>query len=260
MRPGHVLSAWREHLVAGGDLAGVDQRLAVHAEDAALLAFGAKARFVAKIIVDAVDDVEAESPGRQHTGRQHRQQGKAPARRTGPGFLDQIIVAEHQAAETRIGTGNLLGVEDGQRRFHHGPQFGARRRLRHQRCGANDVRCRRNLGHQNGIGCRRHRRYHVVPAPGRIEGVDADHQFAPSIATGRHGPGHPRPGFRLGLGCHRILEIENQRVGGEAASLFQSALIGAWHIENAAAWSDGHVNSRNAKLAFAAQYVKRGFR
>src|SRR5680860_1498079 len=48
----------REDLVAGADLARMDQRLAVHAENAAALALIAQTLLVAEVVVDAIDDVE----------------------------------------------------------------------------------------------------------------------------------------------------------------------------------------------------------
>ena len=46
-------------------------------------------------------------------------------------------------------------------------------------------------------------------------------------------------GERLGVGRHRILQIEDQRVGGKRARLFQCAGVRARHIEHAAARADG---------------------
>src|SRR4029079_8513867 len=58
-RPVDLLAGRREDLVAGPDLVGVDQRLAVHAERAAPLAFLAQAKLVPEVVVDPSDDVEA---------------------------------------------------------------------------------------------------------------------------------------------------------------------------------------------------------
>src|SRR6516164_11435146 len=62
-RPVHLLLSGREDFVAGRDLARVNQGLAIHAERAATLAFLAQAKLVAKVVIDAVEDVEAISPG-----------------------------------------------------------------------------------------------------------------------------------------------------------------------------------------------------
>src|SRR5690242_1224846 len=58
-RPLDFLARRREDFVARRDLARVDQRLAVHAERAAPLAFLAQAKLVLEVVIDAVDDVEA---------------------------------------------------------------------------------------------------------------------------------------------------------------------------------------------------------
>src|SRR6188474_1199282 len=58
-RPVDLLLRRREDLVAGSDLARMDQSLAVHAEGAPALAFITQALLVAEVVIDAVDDVEA---------------------------------------------------------------------------------------------------------------------------------------------------------------------------------------------------------
>src|SRR5262245_63866279 len=58
-RPVDLLLRRREDLVARPDLARMYQSLAVHAEGAAALTLLAQALFVAEIVIDTVDDVEA---------------------------------------------------------------------------------------------------------------------------------------------------------------------------------------------------------
>src|SRR5687767_1497350 len=58
-RPVDLLLGGGENLVAGADLARMDQSLAVHAEDTAALALIAQTLLVAEVIIDAVDDIEA---------------------------------------------------------------------------------------------------------------------------------------------------------------------------------------------------------
>ena len=81
------------------DLTGMDQRLAVHAQRAALLAFGAEARLVAEVVVDAVDHVEPIGPRREQRHRQPWQDGEAAAGGQRARFLQEIVGAEHEAGE-----------------------------------------------------------------------------------------------------------------------------------------------------------------
>src|SRR5215831_5172820 len=61
--PVYLLLSGREDFVAGRNLARVNQRLAVHAKRAAVLALLAQATLVAKVVIDAVEDIEVISPG-----------------------------------------------------------------------------------------------------------------------------------------------------------------------------------------------------
>ena len=202
---------------------------------------------VAEVVVDAVDHVEAIGARRQQRHRQPGQDGEAPAGCQRARFLQQVIGAEHEAGEPRhlVHGGDLAHVEDGHRRFHHRPHAGGLRAahagmdLRH----VHDVAGPRHLRHQDGIGVRLRRHLQVLHAPGRVEAVDADHQFAPAIAPGLHGGRHLGAGLRLGIGRHRILEVEDQRIGVERLGLLERALIGAGHVENAASGSQGHGTS-----------------
>ena len=68
-------SAGENTSLHGADLAGVDQRLAIHAKRLALFAFRCKTSLVTEIIVDAVDHIESVGARRQHDmakpGKQH---------------------------------------------------------------------------------------------------------------------------------------------------------------------------------------------
>ena len=79
-------SAGRENLVADRDLIGMDQRLAVHAEIAALFAFGAEAGLVGEIVIDAVDDFSAIGARGGDADRQIGQHRRAARASGGRGF------------------------------------------------------------------------------------------------------------------------------------------------------------------------------
>ena len=141
--------------------------------------------------------------------------------------------------------GNLAHVEDRHRRFHHRPHAGLLRTahagmdLRH----VHDVAGPCHLGNEDGIRVHLRRHLQVLHPPWRVQPIDADHQFAPAITTGPDGRSHLGARLCLGIGRHRILEVEDERIGGKRPCLFKRPLIGAGHVENAASGSQGHVNS-----------------
>ena len=96
-----------------------------------------------------------------------------------------------------------------------------------------------DLGHQDRIGAGLGDRRDVGLAPRRAEPVAADGDLALAVgaALGRQHDVGAR-GF-LGLGRHGVLEIEDQRVGRQGPGLLQRARVGARHIEDAAARTDG---------------------
>jgi hypothetical protein len=71
-----------------------------------------------------------------------------------------------------------------------------------------------------------------------VERIDADDQLAAAIAAGLD----RRPDLvarrRLGVGGDRILEVEDQPVGGQGAPLFECAGVRAGHVKHAAAGAD----------------------
>ncbi len=70
------------------------------------------------------------------------------------------------------------------------------------------------------------RRREVVLAPGRVEGVDADHDLAGAVAALSNGRADLLAGRRLGVGRDRVLEIEDQRIGGQRPA--PSRARGGW--------------------------------
>ena len=91
----------REHLVADVDLARVDQRLAVEAHVAALLAFRPEAVEVLDVVVDAVDDVDAVGARRDDAIGEPGGHGRAARRQPRARLLGEIVEAHHQHGEPR---------------------------------------------------------------------------------------------------------------------------------------------------------------
>ena len=78
-------------------------------------------------------------------------------------------------------------------------------------------------------------------APGRLGSVHADDDLAVAIAAGLHGGADLLARDLLGVGRDRVLEVENQAVGRQLLGLVERALVGARHVEDAAAKAEiGH--------------------
>ena len=72
----------------------MDQRFAIHAERATMLAFRAEPRGVLEVVVDAVDDIEAGSmycPCESHRFAN----GESILAGAGAAFLQQVVRAKH---------------------------------------------------------------------------------------------------------------------------------------------------------------------
>jgi hypothetical protein len=58
----------------------------------------------------------------------------------------------------------------------------------------------------------------IISVPRRLDAVDPDEHLAPAEAAGLHRVGDLLAGLLLGLGRHRILEIEDHAVGRQGAA------------------------------------------
>src|SRR6516225_8580289 len=97
--PVHLLLSGREDFVAGRNLAWVDERLAVHAKRAAVLALLAQAELVAKVVIDAVEDVEVISPGGDNGHGEPRHNSEAIMQSAGARLLEQVVSSHDEATE-----------------------------------------------------------------------------------------------------------------------------------------------------------------
>jgi hypothetical protein len=80
----------------------------------------------------------------------------------------------------------------------------------------------------------------VVDRPGCLEPVDAYEHFARAEPARLDGLDHLIARGLLGLGRHRVLEIEDDAVDRQPARLLDGASIAAGHVEHAAARTHGH--------------------
>ena len=191
-RPRDLLLGRREDVVAGGDLVGVDQRLAVEAEVAAPAWHSRlKPSSSGECIVDAVERYRAHWRGRRR-GRSSARAASAPgpAAQRARGVLRQIVGAHHEAGEPGRGSRAASAISSAasmargvsiiaHTRVASGvPASSSTRPTRTRSAGV------RHLGHQDGVGRGLGRGVEVVRAPRRVEAVDADEHLAQAVAAG----------------------------------------------------------------------------
>ncbi len=116
-----------ERGVAGVDLGGVDQRLAVEAEVAALLALGEEPVLVLDVVVDAVEDDLAGRPRRQQAEAEALLERQAAGDVGGVQLLGQVVGAHHEHGEALRARGDLLGVRASPRASRASPRCGCGR-------------------------------------------------------------------------------------------------------------------------------------
>ena len=97
-----------------------------------------------------------------------------------------------------------------------------------------------DLGHQDPVRPGVGGGVEIVGMPGRVDAVDPDEHLALTEAAGLHRVGDLLAGLLLGLGRHRVLEIEDHAIGRQRAGLFDGAGVRSRHVEHAAARTKGH--------------------
>ena len=218
--------ARRERLVGALDLAGVDQRLAVEAQLAALPALGEEAVGVLHVVVDAVEDRDAGGPGGQQRQRQRGQQRRAAGHVLGVQLLDEVVGAHHEHGEPVGGGGDLAAskIASGVSTIAHSlvcsgaPAVSMRGDQRADLVGAVD------LGHDDRRRARPGARGgEVVVVPLGADAVDPDGDLAPAVLAGADGRAGGLAGGRLGVGGDGVLEVEDQPVARRCVLAFSSA-------------------------------------
>ena len=192
----------------------------------------------------AVDNRLAIGAGRQDAEAEAGQHRQAFGRVGRLQVLHQVGGSHHQAGDAFGRGGDLLGVQHAERGFHHAHDAHRRGRAGggHAALQVGHHGGALHLGQQDGIGARGRHGLHVVTAPGAVEGVHPHDQFAVAVAAGGDRLNDLPARQVLGIGRHRVFQIQDQRVGRQGAALFQGAGIGAGHVEDGTArtGAEGH--------------------
>ena len=152
-----------------------------------------------------------------------------------------ITSTARREAEIGRHRGDLAPAEDGVRRFHHRPKAGSVGRA----VLSQDARSVHNrawpvdLGQEDGVGPRAGGGDQIRGPPWRVLTVDPDDDF-PSAEIALGCGDDLRPRRLLGVGGDGILEIEDQRVGGQSRGLGECFGVRAGHVENAATRTSNH--------------------
>ncbi len=229
-----------EGLVAGLDLRGVDERLAVEPVGATLAAFGGEPVGVAHVVVDAVEDRAAGGPGGEHARGECGEQ--RAARRLGAGDVGvelggEVVGAHHEHLEPLGGGGDLGGAQNRGRRLEHRPDPRVVRRagLDEQLLDPMHVGRRRpTLGTTMACGPACGGGGDVVAVPLGRDPVDADRHRPAAVGARGGRRAYARACIRLGGRRDGVLQVEDQRVGGDVARLDERALVGAGHVQRGA--------------------------
>ena len=214
----------------------MNQRLAVEALVAALLAGQRQARVIVQVQVHAIQRRQSVGAG-GHDGQRTRQQRFLAARRVARmQILDQVRRAHDQGRQPGM-AGDGVQTQKAQRRFAHGPQGKVGGRAGRVQCPRQRVQLGRafDLGQQHGVGAGGGEGARVVQSPRRVQRVDARHAFASAVAAGLQGGRHLRARLWLGVGRDRVLQVQDQHVGIQASGLVERAGVGAGHVERGAA-------------------------
>ena len=239
--PGQLDLGLRRGEDAVGDLqlSGMNQRLAVEAQIAALLALGFQPGLILELVVDPVGGDHVMGPGGQQNGLQRHLHRQAVRPRAAVQLLGQVIGAGDEALHTGV-RGDLQRVEDGQRGFHHRPD-------RHvaERGQRVDVGSEIDLGQQDRVDVGALQRGHVPAPPFGVQPVDP-HDLGPRAKApfGQRG-GERDTRAHLGLGHHGIFQIEQDRIDRKAARLLQRAVFRAWDIEKGTVGAQGGFHGDN---------------
>ena len=214
------IHAWRKNAVGRLDLRRVDQALAIKAQLFRFDTFCRETVRIVEIIIDAVDDIEAIGPCRDHRLRHHRTENRAIMVR--PHFLSQIIETHDKSCQSplRAKRGNFGELQNRLRHFDHRPELGVETGIEifHEIGDLDDIIGVQYFRHQHGICLTQTGLLEDMRKPGRVHHVDAHDQFPVAIVAGLQRGAGIVARFFLGVRCHGIFEIE----GGIVAEINSS--------------------------------------
>ena len=177
-----------------------------------------------------------------HQPADHR---PAPRHQARARILGDVVGSHHEAGKPRLeipGAGrDRLHIENRKRRLDHRPDtcllIGSQ--VEQPLADLLKLTGQRNFRHHDAVRRGLRRRRQIVGKPRRVEAVDADEHLAGAEAASLHRRRDLRARIRLGVGRHRVLQIEDHAVGRQCARLLDGAGIRARHVEHAAAGADG---------------------
>ena len=210
------------------DLRGVDERLAVETEIAPLLAFRLEPVAVTEPVIDPVHRHDPRRPCGHHDHLQRGHQRQPVGAHPATEILRQVVGARHQPRHLPVRR-DLARVEHAHRRFHHRPD---------RQVGADhlgevvDIRGRVDLGQQDRIRSRLAERAGILQPPFRGQRVDPHDPRALAIAALPQRRDQRLARLGLGVGGHRILQVEYDRIGRQLPRLFERALLRAGDIKH----------------------------
>jgi len=180
----------------------------------------------------------------QDAMRDHRNHRGAARHHPDPCFARDVVRSKYEAGQPGVRIARrgaqFVGIEHRAGGLDHGPDLDRRigAHLSEARRDGVEIIDSRNLGHQNAVGFRGARHRHIVAPPWRVQAVGPDPDLALAKALGRDYLRDLLARLGLGVGRHRIFEIQDQAIGGEGPRLFQRPRVRSRHEQQAAARAD----------------------
>ncbi len=195
----------------------------------------------------AVERADPGGPGGQQADLQAGQQRQPILATAGMERLGEVRRPHDERADPGTGARDGRRVEDAARGLQHAPHRG--RGAQHVQRRGHGVRGL-DLGEQDRVHGGVGDGGQIVGAPRRAGGIHPHDDLARTVAAGPHRRQHLGARGGLRLGRDRVLQIQDERVGGQGAGLLERPRVRAGHEQHAP--PRGHRGRALAMRAIAA--------
>ena len=203
-----------EPVVGRCHLGRVDEGLAVESHENGFVHLGGKSLCVSHVVVDAVQNDDASSPGSQDAqlqgGRQRGTSGHVPRVQ----LLDEVIGTHDEHGQPFAGLGDLAGVQHGLWGLDHGPdgELWVGTGSVQVCCDLAHLFSRIHLGYGDTVGPGGNGSGKVIGVPRGVHAVDAHDDFTIAVTATLDGCHGIVAGSHLRIGGNGVLQIDDDAV------------------------------------------------